>query len=192
MDKVAILVDNMYFEHAANVYNAYPSDIAKLPQILLKKEEELYKTYVFDALPYVPENPTPEQKARRDRKAAYLAALKYKERIVVEYGHVVPKKSKCFKCGSENIVPVQKAVDVKISVRLVSLAWAKIVNKIVLVTGDADLVPAVEDVEKSGTIVKLAFVRAEDVGTSAGLIKACPEKHELTPQDLAFLHYTRP
>jgi len=87
-------------------------------------------------------------------------------------------------------VPVQKLVDVLISVRIVSLAWSKSVDKIILITGDADLAPAVEDIERSGTIVKLVFVRAGDVSTSPRLIKTCPEKQELTPQDLAFLKYS--
>jgi uncharacterized LabA/DUF88 family protein len=190
--KAAILVDNMYFEHALFAYSAYPTDLSKLPKIVLAKEEEHYKTYVFDALPWVPDNPFPDQTEKRDRKAAYLSALKYKERIVVEYGHVVPKMKTCQKCGFQNVVPVQKAVDVQISVRLVSLAWNHIVDKIVLITGDADLVPAVNDVEKSGVIVKLAYIRIEEVGTSAGLIKVCPEKQELTPQDLQFLKYSGP
>lgn len=187
--KVAILVDNMYLEHALFAYNAYPTDLSKLPKIVLDKEEEHYKTYVFDALPWVPENPAPHEIAKRDKKAGYLSMLKYKERIVVEYGHVVPKMKTCQKCGFENLVPVQKAVDVKISVRLVSLAWNHIVDKIVLITGDADLVPAVNDIEKSGVIVKLAYIRIEEVGTSAALIKVCPEKQELTPQDLSFLKF---
>lgn len=190
MTKVAILVDNMYFEHAATAYNAYPSDLAKLPSIVIGKDEEHYKTYVFDALPWVPDSPAPSDIEKKNKKAGYLSALKYKERIVVEYGHVVPKVRTCPNCGAQIVVPIQKAVDVKISVRLVSLSWNKIVDKIVLITGDADLVPAVEDVEKSGVIIKLAFVRVQEVGTSQGLIKACPEKHEFTPQEFAFMKYT--
>ena len=189
MTKTAILVDNMYYEHIATAYNAYPSDLTKLPSIVLSKEEEHYKTYVFDALPWVPDNPAPSDIAKKDRKAGYLAALKYKERIVVEYGHVVPKTRTCPSCGALIVVPVQKAVDVKISVRLVSLSWNKIVDKIVLITGDADLVPAVEDVEKSGVIIKLGFARLPEVGTAQSLIKICPEKHEFTPQEFAYMKY---
>ena len=179
----------MYYEHAATAYDGYPSDISKLPSIVLDKEDEHYKTYVFDALPWVPDVNAPSDIEKRDKKARYLAALKYKERILVEYGHVVPKKKVCPNCGQENVVPVQKAVDVKISVRLVSLSWNKLVDKIVLITGDADLVPAVEDVEKSGVIVKLAYIRVPEVGTSEALIKVCPEKHVFTPQEFQFMKF---
>ena len=38
MTKTAILVDNMYYEHIATAYNAYPSDLTNLPSIVLSKE----------------------------------------------------------------------------------------------------------------------------------------------------------
>ncbi len=94
-----------------------------------------------------------------------------------------PKYTKCRNCETQFIVPVQKLVDVKISVRLTSLAWSKIVNKIILVSGDGDLIPAVEAARPSGTIVRLEYVDEEGVRTSKGLIRACPEKNKLTKED---------
>lgn len=192
MKRVAILVDNMFLENASKLYNAYPSDLSKLPSILLDKEEEHYKTYVFDALPWLPDNPSEPQKLKRENKMRYLTAMRYKERIVIEEGYVKPKKTTCPYCKKENIVPVQKLVDVKLSVRLVSLGWSKSVDKIILISGDADIIPAVEDIERSGVIVKLAYVNDKSVGTASGLIKVCPEKHPLTPQELRFLHFDKP
>jgi uncharacterized LabA/DUF88 family protein len=193
MAKVAILVDNMYLENAASLFGAYPSDLTKLPKVVMDSTDELHKTYVFDALPYAPrDNPTAEQVRKRAKKSEYLEALQYKERIAVELGYVAPKTKKCPSCNVVNIVPVQKLVDVRISVRLVSLGWADAVDKIILVAGDADLVPAVEELEKNAMkSVKLAFVRAGNVGTSPALIKVCSEKRELTPQDLQFMKYNK-
>jgi uncharacterized LabA/DUF88 family protein len=190
---VGILVDNMYLEHAASLYGAWPSDISKLPKVVMDTQDELYNTWVFDALPYVPkENPTGDQIERKKRKANYLTALQYKERIAVETGYVTPKMKKCNSCGAINIVPVQKLVDVKISVRMVALAWSDAVDKIVLVSGDGDLVPAVREAEDSANkIVKLAFVRSTEVNTAPALIKICREKRELTPQDLQFLKFNK-
>jgi uncharacterized LabA/DUF88 family protein len=182
----------MYLEKAAGLYKSYPSDITKLAEHFLRKEDEHYKTYVFDALPWIPPDARPEQREKRERKRRYLEALRYQERIVVEEGYVKPKPTICPNCHNQNIVPVQKKVDVLISVRLVSLAWSKSVDKLLLIAGDSDLVPAVEDVEPSGRIVRLVYLKTPEVGTSDLLIKACPEKQQMTPQDLMYLKYSKP
>lgn len=75
-------------------------------------------------------------------------------------------------------------VDVKISVRLTSLAWMKIVSTIVLVSGDADLIPAVEAINGSGTTVRLAYAELANVRTSKSLIRACPEKNIITEENI--------
>jgi uncharacterized LabA/DUF88 family protein len=85
-------------------------------------------------------------------------------------------------------------VDVKLSVRLVSLAWSGVVKKIVLVSGDGDMIPAVEAVDGTEAIVRLEYVDADEkpakVKTAKGLIKACPEKHRLTKDDFLKAVYT--
>lgn len=120
-----------------------------------------------------------------------MEAIQYYERIAVEYGDVRPKHAHCPKCNTDYFVPVQKLVDVKISVRLVSLAWSGVVRKIVLVAGDKDLLPAVEAIKDSNTTVRLAFVEEQDVQTSKELIRACPEKHKVTQSDIASCRFDK-
>jgi len=180
----AILIDNMYMEHATSAFGMDRLDPRKFPQMLLRENEEHYMTYIFDALPFVPrESPTQRQIELRRGKKSYLDALQYYERIAVELGYVKPKLTTCHKCDTEFYVPVQKLVDVKISVRLVSLSWTKVVGKIVLVSGDGDLIPAVEAVKPSGTVVRLEYVEERGAETNKGLIKTCPEKHRLSKED---------
>lgn len=185
--KVAILVDGMYLQHACDEFGTGRIDPTKLPKVLLRDGEAHYRTYLFDALPYVPDSgATSEQIERRNAKKTYFDALQYKEGITVEQGVVRPKRTTCFKCRSEFYVPVQKLVDVRMSVRLVSLAWSRIVDKIVLLTGDGDLLPAVEAVEPSGTTVRIAYCSEGNVQTSRALIRKCPEKQQLKGSDLSF------
>ncbi len=188
----AILVDNMYLLNAAQVFGVDQLDPRKYPEVFLRPQppEEHYRTFIFDALPYVPERgASPRQIDQYRRKQAYLKAIEYYERIAVELGEVRPKHTHCFRCGSNFYVAVQKLVDVKISVRLVSLAWSGVVRKIVLVSGDSDLLPAVEAVKDSPTTVRLAYVEEQDVQTSQALIRACPEKQKLTIQDITACKY---
>ena len=182
----AILVDNMYLQHASDVFKVGRLDPQKFPEVFLRTPpEKHFMTYIFDALPYVPRyGATQEQKDRRDNKETYFEALEYTERITVELGDVRPKRTICYKCKGEFYVPVQKLVDVKMSVRLVTLAWSEIAKKIVLITGDKDLLPAVQAVEPTGTIVRLAYVEEQNVQTSKALIRECPEKHKISKADL--------
>lgn len=180
----AILIDNMYVENATNVFELGRLDPRKFPNFLLRKEEEHYMTYIFDALPFVPkEGATERQIGLRQRKKTYLDALEYGERIAVEQGYVSPKFTECPKCSHQFYTPAQKLVDVKLSVRLVSLAWGHIVKKIVLVSGDGDLIPAVDAARETGTIVRLEYVIEQGVNTNKGLIKMCQEKHQLMRED---------
>jgi uncharacterized LabA/DUF88 family protein len=182
----AILIDNMYLQHCTDFFQTGRLDPQKFPHMLLHSNEEHHMTYVFDALPFAPrENATERQLELRTQKKSYLDALEYYERIKVELGYVRPKFTKCYKCNTDFFVPVQKLVDVKLSVRLVSLAWSEVVGKIILVSGDGDLIPAVQAVDGSHAIVRLEYVDEADsnIRTSKGLIRACPEKHKLTKDD---------
>jgi uncharacterized LabA/DUF88 family protein len=188
----AILIDNMYLQHASQVFGVPQLDPRKYAKAFLQPSEELYKTYIFDALPYTPQNATERQLELVEKKRGYFEAIQYYDRIVVELGDVRPKHTKCPHCNRDFYVPVQKLVDVKISVKLVSLAWSNIVKKIVLVAGDKDLLPAIKDAEPSGTIVRLAYVEEQNVQTSKDLIKACPEKQKLTSSDIASCKFEKP
>jgi len=182
----AILIDNMYVQHCAEFFGVGRLDPRKYTKMLFHQNEEHYMTYIFDALPFVPrENATERQLELRKSKNSYLDALQYYERIKVELGYVRPKFTKCYNCKTDFFVPVQKLVDVKLSVRLVSLAWSGVVKKIVLVSGDGDLIPAVQAIDGSEAIVRLEYVDEAGAGinTSKGLIKICPEKHRLTKED---------
>lgn len=191
----AILIDNMYLQNASMVFGIGQLDPRKFPKALLRTQppEEHFRTFIFDALPYVPDTgATPLQLENRDKKHGFLEAIQYYERIAVEYGDVRPKHTHCPRCNTDFITPVQKLVDVKISVRLVSLAWSGVVRKIVLLAGDKDLLPAVDAIKDSNTTVRLAYVEEQNVQTSKELIRACPEKHKLLKSDLAFCKFEKP
>ena len=187
----AILIDNMYLENAANSFGIGRLDIRKLAKVLLRTPpEELFRIYIFDALPYIPQqNASADQIGRQKRKQGYLDAIQYYERVSVELGDVRPKHTRCFKCQNEFNVPVQKLVDVKISVRLTTLAWANTVNKIILVSGDKDLLPAVEAAAPTKTIVRLAYFEEGNVQTAKALIRSAPEKQKLSRSDLAYCKF---
>lgn len=188
MSKIAILIDGMYLQNALRLFGLNHLDYEKkLPKKLMRDGESMFREYYFDALPYVPKvGGTEGQIARRDGKKRFMDGLRFREGIVVEEGVVKPRKAICYKCNNEYYVTVQKGVDVKMSVRLMSLAFSnpRIVEKIILLAGDSDLIPAVDAAEGSGTTIRLAYFTEGNVQTSPDLISKCPEKHPLTRDDL--------
>jgi len=188
--KVAILIDSMYLQNIANYYEISKLDIRKLQKLLLEENEMHFKTFVFDALPFTPrENATEEQKTNRTNKHKYLTRLSYFDRTKVEWGQVRPKFIKCNHCKNQIITPIQKLVDVKLAVKLVYLSWSKIVDKIILITGDKDMLPAINAVENTTIPIKLVYANTPRTITSKEIIKCCSEKKELTKSDIQFLAF---
>ena len=191
--EVAVLIDNMYVQHVASAFGFgvdYPLDIKKFSLSLLEKDEELYEIYVFDSLPFLPKKPTAGENERHEKKYKYLDGLKYLDRVKVEEGYVKPKKWICKECNTEYVVPVQKAVDVKLSVRLITLAWSNNIEIIALVAGDGDFKPAVNALEDSRTVVRLYYAKVGNTGVSKKLMQACNEGRELKPENFNF-RYTK-
>lgn len=182
--KTAILVDNMYLQNVVNEYGLSGLKPSLFSTHLLEPGEEHYMTYIFDALPYPIVGATPVQREIQRKKSDYIEAIQYYKRIKVELGYVATKPGRCPRCGETFMVPVQKQVDVKISVRIMSLAWERIVEKIVLLSGDGDLLPAVRAIEPTGVIIRLVYGRVGRISANKGLIKECPEKVELTREKL--------
>ena len=180
-NRVAILVDNMYLNNVAKAFDVGNLDPEKFPAVLLREGETHYITYIFDALPYVFPG---EDGSHKELKNRYLESIQYIERVNVEQGYVALKTSKCRKCGHINSVPVQKQVDVKLSVRLVSLAYQEVVDKIIIVSGDGDMIPAVNVISQTGVICRLVYANYKWVRTNNGLIKSCNERKLLTQADL--------
>jgi uncharacterized LabA/DUF88 family protein len=173
----------MYLQNLKNEYGLGSLNPSLFPLALLRPGEEHYMTYIFDAEPYVPKTGATEaQLEQRRKKREYFDAVQQYERMKVELGYVAPKLGRCPRCGEAFSVPVQKQVDVKISVRLMSLAWERVVEKIVLLCGDGDVLPAVRAIEPTGTIVRLVYGRVGRMWASRALIRECPEKMELTKE----------
>lgn len=162
-------------------------DVVKFSDNLLEDDEERYMTYVFDALPYVPNNnPTEEHIKNKDSKARYLDGLEYLDRVTVERGQVRPKYHTCIHCDNRLEIPVQKLVDVKLSVRLTELAWSRSVERIILVCGDKDLLPAINAIDNSGVSVRIVYGKGKSTFTSKELIKACHQNKVLSKEDIEY------
>lgn len=123
----------------------------------------ILRTYWYDSLPYMPENPSPEDNARYDSKARFLDYLNRLDNWAVSEGQVarrimfvkkteaqtgrLPEYEKTRHRGEPADAVVisyeQKRVDVAMSVDLLTLSDTGKITDAILVSGDSDLLEPV-------------------------------------------------
>ena len=74
----------------------------------------------------------------------YLDAIATLPAVSVYEGQFKAETTTCHRCGHEWEKPEEKGTDVNIAIQLVSDAVNKSVDTLILVSGDSDLVPAIE------------------------------------------------
>jgi len=172
-DKAIVLLDGMYFQNMLNCFGLFGRvDFQRFTDKLVGGHERA-RTYVFDSLPL-------EGSDAKSNKQRFLDRLAYLDRFQVEMGYVRLETKKCPRCGETVEVPRQKKVDTLIATRLLECSFDEKIDKIVLVAGDADFVPAVE-IAKKRTEIVLAFAEATNVNVSTDLKKVCDRRIRLEP-----------
>lgn len=188
-DRTALFVDAGYMDKLCQDVFAVPSGGRKVPLALDFKRlgavlapPKPWRVYYYHCLPYQDDPPEPAQFAAREAKGRFIAFLSSMPRWVVREGRIErrgPATTPTF---------VQKRVDVMLAVDLTRLAWRGEIGRAVLVTGDADFVPAVEDARAAGVAVTLRYAP----GTAhADLLAACNEALPLTREGLEGVRLAR-
>ena len=75
---------------------------------------------------------------------------------------------------------VQKRVDALMSVDIVRMTTGKQIFRVILVSEDSDLVPAVNSAKNAGAEVYLWYGRTSNCFVHDELLEACDERRELT------------
>lgn len=115
-------------------------DLQKICQCFLTKNEDLLKVYYFTAL-----TTWSEEKMRRHR--LYIYALESLG-IRTIYGAFKEKDVFCTHCKNVFVKREEKRTDVNIAIQLQGLAQKNMYDRALLLTGDSDLIPAVEWVRR--------------------------------------------
>jgi uncharacterized LabA/DUF88 family protein len=141
MEKAAVLIDGGYLDKVRLSFNKPTLNIVKFSDIVCDNCNR-FRTYYYDALPWVGDSPSQQDIQRRQSKQHFLDGLRMLHRVEVRLGELQRIEMKCTK-GQHHISFNQKLVDVLLSVDIVRLAWGGFVDKIILVSGDRDFLPAV-------------------------------------------------
>ena len=145
MHRVITYIDgfNLYFGLKSKAwYRYYWLDIHLLAQNLLMPGQELSAVKYFTAR--ISSNPSDPDKRRR--QATFLDVVETLPLTRVFYGHYLPKRQKCFKCGATWSSHEEKMTDVNIAVELMKDAFDDRFDTALLISGDSDLAAPVETV----------------------------------------------
>ncbi len=127
----------------------------------LRPDEEVVGVRYFTAMV----DPQKHQSVSRDRQKRYLQALGSCSRIKVVNGKYQMREVSCrARCGDRYEVPEEKKTDVGIAVQMISDAIDGLMDRIVLVSGDSDLEPAVEWIRKRHPEIKITVYIPQDPG----------------------------
>jgi len=147
MERVSIFIDgsNFYFQLKEN---GNPKvDYTHLPNALTGKSRQLIRTYYYVC---PPSDPNHESYHTQQKFFTYLKNTPYFE---LKFGMLEQR-------GNETI---EKGVDVQLAVDMVALAYTNAYDTAILISNDADLCPAVEQVKRLGKHVEYAYLANKTV-----------------------------
>lgn len=143
-------------------------DMRKLPTLLAGGTRP-WRTYYYHAMPWVSDPPEAAEYAAHQRKAEFIRFLSREPRWVIREG-VVERRG-----GTRpgDWYYEQKRSDVQLAVDLTRLAWRGEVTRAILLAGDSDFIPAIEDAKAAGVAVA---IRGWPGTIHEDLLKACDDR----------------
>lgn len=163
-ERVAAYVDgfNLYFGLKEKGWRCYYwLNIYLLCQNLLRPPQHLILVKYFTSRITSPPD-------KKKRQSTFLEALKVVSGIIPYYGIYQESPVTCENCGHINNIPEEKMTDVQISSEMVSDAHLNRYDTALLITGDRDLVPAIEKI-RSESLKKRVVVAFPPMRTNADL-----------------------
>lgn len=155
------------------------------------------RTYWFDAPPYKPPNKPTESQVRKFAEAEeFFEQIDLLDRTNVVRGYCKPSRFRLshhhpplFRANGTQESHVtrieQKQVDVLLATEIVRVSTAGEAQAIILITGDADLVPAVSAAQTANCMVRLMVAEIPRVNppirSSPNLLRVVDERRDLVP-----------
>ncbi len=154
----------------------------------LRQDDDIQKIWYFTAL---------VSGAAASRQQPYLEALSTLSKVEIKYGLFKDKTDKTQKCKVTSCtlpssqkkykVPEEKGTDVNIALQMLDDAYQGLCDRIILVSGDSDLVPAIELIKKRHTKIKISvYIPATNPkrGAATELRNSADNDHTLAPNNL--------
>lgn len=146
MNKIcAIFIDDEYLRAILKRNDNFPLDYLKLSEKVAKKiNAERLRTYYYDCLPII-KSDNEKSKTDYNNKREFLTKLMQLPRFDVKLGELQLIRG----------IYKQKKIDVMMSLDIAKKCFEKQINYAVLIAGDSDFVPSIEEAKNYGSIVYL-------------------------------------
>ncbi len=189
--KVALLIDGGYARAIVRerrlTYN--PDLIERMAQAATRADEEVFRILYYDCLPYngIQRLPVSGNEQRFDRSGEWLHSLARRDLFAIRLGILkfrgfIPKN---IPIGSRELTDddfkpdfEQKGVDMRIGLDIANYANNRVIERLIVITGDTDCVPAFKHARKSGlqvVLVELSGSRlAPELREHADFVRAVP------------------
>lgn len=150
---------------------------------LLRQGDDIQKIWYFTAL-------TDGNKGRRQQ--TYLKALRTTPLVGVQHGRYKKKTLRCYVpycryTGSKEYqAPEEKGTDVKIALQMLDDAYQQSCDRMIVVSGDEDLLPAVQLIKTRFPHIKVTvYIPARDPTRAAATrLRGASDKHSTLPSGL--------
>ncbi len=127
---------NLYFGLRSKGWRKYYwLDLVSLSRALMKPRQRFEHCHYFTAR--IRSTGHPSQDARR--QSIWLDALDTLPELTTHYGHYLPKKVNCKKCGAQWTTHEEKMTDVNIAAQLLTDAYENRFDVAFVISGDSDL-----------------------------------------------------
>ncbi|MGA8574953.1 MAG: NYN domain-containing protein [Candidatus Cybelea sp.] len=178
MGRVAIFIDGGYLDHMLrDEFAAARIDYEKFAA-WLAGDCDLLRSYYYHCLPFQSNPPTDEERRRFSSAQSFFARLSMIPRFHVREGKLAFRGRDA---ATGRLILEQKRVDLMLGLDMALLAAKRQVTDVVLVSGDSDLLPAVEAVKSEGVLFRLYHGTLQR--PHADLYAAADERNAIT-QDI--------
>ena len=209
MKKTALLIDGGWFSKGLGKILALPGGWPAAPQVIknaravLGTDEELFRIFYYDCEPFDREvtNPVDGSKIPYHTMPAYTARKRFffdlgqTEFVALRRGELKARGwefsatyRQALLSGTTPVAPTprdvypnfeQKGVDMRIGIDVATLCLKKIVDRIILFSGDADMIPALKLARREG--VQVFVVKLDPWPLKHNLIEDSDGVRVLTP-----------
>lgn len=135
-------------------------------------DQGLLRAYYYHCLPRQSPRATPEETTAIRNKEKFFHALQFIDRFELRLGHLAYRGVD----DQGQRLLEQKGVDVQMAVDILSMCYGRLLDQVVLVTGDADLVPVVQKAKDLGVVVRLVHGDGPNSRVAERLWHACDER----------------
>lgn len=180
MERVTFYIDGFNFYYGLKTEKSishewcktYWIDIVKLCSQFIGPNQELMRVIYFTASPLNTES--------NKRQSAFLNANKAinGDKFEIVRGKYMPKTIKCPNCKYSIMRPEEKKTDVNISIRMVGDCIQDKTDKLILISGDSDLIPPIEFIIKNYPQKRIAVFFPPTISSTSlsNLMRKCGSK----------------